>query len=139
MAYQEDIDAETYLKEWVVSTQNIVGSVMVKNKVKFSDTDLANINITLIKTGEEMWQMTFRSRASLQFVNMGSGRGAGKEQRKANSRNPSASSRKPKKILMKPLFSRLNSLQSVLVTSVAEMAQFNIEKFKDLIQASNVG
>lgn len=135
MAYQQDIDAETYLKEWVVSTQNIVGSVMVKNKVKFSDTDLANINITLIKTGNDLWQMTFRSRASLQFVNMGSGRGAGK----ANARTAIPSTRKPKKILMKPLFSRLNSLQSVLVTSVAEMAQFNIEKFKDLIQASNVG
>lgn len=127
-------DPQQYLLDWIASTEAIVGSIMVKKKVKFSETDEANIHISLTKKAASIYEMTVRSRVNLRFVDMGAGRGYTKGvAHPRSSRMPSLSSRKPKKILTKPLFQRLAVLQSVIKTKTLEMAELNIEKFTELI------
>ncbi|MEA5459096.1 hypothetical protein VB796_08615 [Arcicella sp. LKC2W] len=141
MVTPEDILlAEDFLYEWIESTEKIIGSVIIKKGVKVSDPDQENIRLILQNLGQGLYEITFISRESLRFVDMGAGSGYNKgvRQPSKSTREPTASARKPKKILTKPFFSRLNSLQSVLVSYVTQMADFNIEKFRQLTTTINV-
>jgi hypothetical protein len=75
MAYFLDNDPQKYLEQWVESTANIIGAVMVKKKVQFSETDRENISISLSKKASHIYEITIRSRESLRFVDMGAGNG----------------------------------------------------------------
>jgi hypothetical protein len=150
MAYFLDNDPQKYLEQWVESTANIIGAVMVKKKVQFSETDRENISISLSKKASHIYEITIRSRESLRFVDMGAGNGFHKgvptstrKPQKAVRKNSAHvsllgnSTRKPKKILTKPLFGRLNDLQSVLLAYITEVAEFKTEKFLNLIENGN--
>lgn len=151
MAYFLEDDPQKYLEQWVESTANIIGAVMVKKKVQFSETDRENITISLTKKAAHIFEITIRSRESLRFVDMGAGNGYHKgvptstrKPQKSIRKNSthvnllgSNSTRKPKKILTKPLFGRLNDLQSVLLAYITEVAEFKTEKFLNLINDGN--
>lgn len=132
--------AEDFLYEWVESTERIVGSVIVKKGVKISEPDRENISIALQAMGQGIYELTFAARQSLRFVDMGAGPGYTKGVRSPtdSTRLPINSGRKPKKILTKPFFGRLNALQSVLVAYVTQMADFDIQKFRELTTKINV-
>lgn len=151
MAYSISYDAKKYLDDWVESTAKIIGAVMVKKKVKFSDTDMANIIISLNQRSAHIYEIIISTRESLRFVDQGAGNGYHKgvptstRKPKKSIRKSSAhinlsgmtNTRKPKKILTKPLYGRLNDLQSVLLSYITEVSQFNIEKFIEQIQNGN--
>jgi hypothetical protein len=131
--------AEDFLYEWVESTENIIGSVIIKKGVKISEPDQENISIALEALGKGIYDITYSARQSLRFVDMGAGPGYSKGVRSptTSTRLPINSGRKPKKILTKPFFGRLNALQSVLVAYVTQMADFDIQKFRNLTTSLN--
>lgn len=132
--------AENFLYEWVESTEKIIGSVIIKKGVKVSEPDRENISIALQAMGKGIYELTFAARQSLRFVDMGAGPGYQKGVRNptTSTRTPINSGRKPKKILTKPFFGRLSALQSVLVAYVTQMANFDIQKFRELTTQINV-
>lgn len=132
--------AEDFLYEWVESTEKIIGSVIIKKGVKISQPDQKNISISLQAMGKGIYELTFSARQTLRFVDMGAGPGYEKGVRSptTSTRTPINSGRKPKKILTRPFFGRLNALQSVLVAYVTQMADFDIQKFRQLTTQINV-
>lgn len=148
MAYFIDYDPRKYLEEWRLSTEKIIGATMKKKKVVFSQKDQENISVALLQISEHIYEITIRSRDSLRFVDMGAGNGYNKgvptstrKPRKSVRKNSphinllsSTSTRKPKKIITKPLFGRLNDLQSVLLAYITDVAEFEIENFLNLIE-----
>lgn len=131
--------AEDFLYEWIESTEKIIGSVIIKKGVKISQPDQENISIAVQTLGKGIFELTFQARQSLRFVDMGAGPGYEKGVRSPSNstRTPINSGRKPKKILTKPFFGRLNALQSVLVAHVTQMADFDIQKFRQLTTQLN--
>lgn len=119
--------AEEYVQDWIDSTIRIIGSIMKKRKVVFSDPTKQNIRIELLYRSRGLLDLSFYYRDGLRYTDMGAGVGYHKGQRNAKKEyhNKMSAGRKRKRILMKPIWSRLDKLSSVVATEIAYQAELD--------------
>lgn len=106
------------LKDWIISTERMVGARLKKYHVQISDTAQKNIRIELVKAANT--ELHFYYRDSLRFVDMGA--------RPGYRRGVPISGRKPQKtvrsfkkpILNKVIFPRLARLQGIVAGQIIE-------------------
>lgn len=118
-----------FIQDWIQSTERIVGAALRRNRVKFSDNTKANIRIRIVDSLQNNLSLEFYFRDALRFVDMGAGRGYHKGT-KIGRTTISTILRKKKKILNKPLYARLASLQEGVIFSL-------IEEFTAELQTTN--
>ncbi len=126
--YQQELATEV-VYDWVDSTEKIIGSIMKKRKVTFSEPGRRNIIIKLHERGEGMINLDFFYRDSLRFTDMGAGRGYHKGVRVTHDEylREMRSKRRRKRILMKPIFGRLSALMEVVSAELIEMAELDFD------------
>jgi hypothetical protein len=117
-SYDKSIIIE-FLQDWIQSTERIVGAALKRNRVKFSDNTQANIRIRIVQNLKDSVSLEFYFRDALRFVDMGAGRGYHKGT-KIGRTTPSTILRRKKKILNKPLYSRLAGLQEGVAITIIE-------------------
>ena len=124
--YQQELATEV-VYDWILSTEKVIGSIMKKRKVVFSETNRRNITIKLIERAKGLINLDFFYRDSLRFTDMGAGRGYHKGVRISQGEyiREMRSRRRRKRILMKPIFGRLNSLMEVVSAKLIEMAELD--------------
>lgn len=125
MQIYDEYLTEEFLAEWIESTVRIIGAGLKKKGVVVSDPSSPNIRLRLLQKTAGYAEIHFIYRDSLRFTEMGAGRGYHKGQRitQAQYRQEIAKGRKRKKILMKPIYGRLASLQQVVAAKVIQDIQ----------------
>ncbi|MEA5458707.1 hypothetical protein VB796_06650 [Arcicella sp. LKC2W] len=108
-----------FLNDWITSTERIVGAALKRNRVKFSDNTTPNIRIRIIEQLQGNVSLEFYFRDALRFVDMGAGKGYHKG-KKLGRTTINTIFRKKKKVLNKPLYSRLARLQEGILISLIE-------------------
>ena len=108
-----------FIRDWIQSTERIVGAALKRNRVKFSDNTKANIRIRIVDNLKNNLSLEFYFRDALRFVDMGAGKGYHKGT-KIGRTTINTVLRKKKKILNKPLYSRLARLQEGVIFSIIE-------------------
>ena len=107
-----------FIQDWITSTERIIGAGLKRNRVKISDTSQKNIRIKLIQSLDNL-SIEFHFRDALRFVDMGAGRGYHKGVKVGRSEIGSKPRRK-KRIMNKPLYSRIARLQEGVAFSLIE-------------------
>lgn len=108
-----------FIRDWIQSTERIVGAALKRNRVKFSDNTKANIRIRIVDNLKNNLSLEFYFRDALRFVDMGAGKGYHKGTKMGRT-TITTILRKKKKILNKPLYSRLARLQEGVIFSIIE-------------------
>jgi hypothetical protein len=133
--YQKELAAEV-VYDWAETTEKMIGGMMRKKNVKFSDNSKQNIVIKLIHKSSGLISLHFFYRDALRFTDMGAGRGYTKGQRitKGTYRDiidETQSPRKRKRILNKPIYSRLNRLMDVVAVTLIKEAEDSLQNILD--------
>lgn len=121
--------ANDYIEDWAERTERIVGGVMKKQKLKFSDPSKENISISVQDQGQNT-KIEIMFRTSLRFVDMGAGRGYHKGVRINRGAYLDATSkgRLKKPILNKPIYGRIAKLKDVLSANIIDNANLIFKK-----------
>jgi hypothetical protein len=69
-AYQQELALEV-IDEWIYSTEKIIGAIMKKRKVLFTDNSRQNIRIKLKEQAKGMVDLSVYYRDTLRFTDMG--------------------------------------------------------------------
>lgn len=130
--YNDDLTTE-YVYEWAYGTEKVVGSLMKKYGVVFSDNSRVNIKIEVVEKSGGLIEVQIMYRDSLRFTEMGAGNGYRKGKRITSQeyRNQLEKGRIRKKILMKPIFSRIGRLQSVVAAKLMQDIRTDFYKLKN--------
>jgi hypothetical protein len=122
------INLEDYIKDWATRTERIVGGVMRRHRVVFSDNNSPNIEIST-ESGGGNTRINIAFRDSLRFVDMGAGRGYHKGQRinQGAYADSKTKGRTKKPIINRPIYSRIGVLKSVVQARVSEQILLEIK------------
>lgn len=115
-----------FLNTWITSTERIIGAGLKRNRVKFSDNTQKNIRIRIVDELKGNISLEFYFRDALRFVDMGAGRGYHKGEKLGRTTLDTILRRK-KKIMNKPLYTRL----AILTEGIANVI---IEEFTTSLQ-----
>jgi hypothetical protein len=100
---------------------------MAKKKVTFSDNRRQNIRGQYLQKAAGLIQVNYYYRDALRFTDMGAGKGYTKGTRITQDtyRETLLKGRKRKKILLKPLYQRINALMSQVSTHIISVAELD--------------
>ena len=106
-----------FLKDWMLSTERMIGAKLRRQKVKFTDNTQKNIRFKLVETLGDNLQLNIYYRDALRYTDMGAGNGYHKGV-KIGRQSHFLKGRLRKKVINKPLYGRLAALQSGLINSI---------------------
>ena len=129
MRSYEKSDLLNFINDWIQSTERIIGAGLKRNRVKISNTSQKNIRIRLVQSLSNTLTLEFHFRDALRFVDMGAGRGYHKGSKIGRTAS-NGKERRKKRIMNKPLYSRLARLQEGVAFSL-------IEEFTATLQNTN--
>lgn len=133
--YQQELAAEV-VHEWAETTEKMIGGIMRKRNVKFSETSRQNIIIKLLNRSKGIISLHFYYRDALRFTDMGAGRGYHKGQRIGKDTyrdmiDQATNPRRRKRILNKPIYSRLGRLMDVVSVTMIKEAEDSLQNILD--------
>lgn len=134
--FHDEWTATEWVYDWVERTEKVIGSMLKKRGVQVSDTSRENIKIKIFERSSGIIDLHFIYRDSLRFTDMGAGNGYHKGTRTTQAEYRTKleeKGRKRKRILMKPIFSRLGVLQEVLKTSIIQDILTDFNNFGNVI------